>query len=69
MLAGFVLQARPAGENVGVKVTVPANPLSGAIVIVEVATAFARAETLVGLAEMLKSGDAPDWCSLQPVSE
>ncbi len=68
MLAGFMLQARPAGENVGVKATVPVNPLSGTVVIDEVATAFARAETLVGLAEMPKSGDALDWWSLHPVS-
>ena len=44
------MQARPAGETVDVRATVPVNPLTGATVIVEVAVAPARADTLVGLA-------------------
>ncbi len=55
MLVGLRVQARPAGETVEVKATVPVNPFTGATVIVEVAVAPARAPTLVGLAVTVKS--------------
>jgi hypothetical protein len=55
MLPGFRAQVRPAGETTEERATVPVKPLTGATVIVEVAVAPARAETLVGLAAMVKS--------------
>jgi len=39
-----------------VRATVPVNPFSGAIVMVDVAATPTVADTLVGLAEMVKSG-------------
>ena len=54
-LVGLKVQVRPAGEIVEVKATVPVKPPTGAIVIVEVAVAPARALTLVGLAVIVKS--------------
>ena len=57
-LVGLKVQVRPAGETVEVKATVPVNPFTGAIVIVEVAVAPASALTLVGLAVIVKSGCA-----------
>ncbi len=50
------LQDRLVELVVTAKVTVPVNPLSGAIVIVEVAATPAFAVTLAGLALMVKSG-------------
>ncbi len=55
MLVGLREQVKPAGETVEVKATVPVKPPSGATVMVEVAVAPARADTLVGLALTLKS--------------
>ena len=55
MLLGVRVQVRPAGETLEVRATVPVNPLRGATVIVDVAAAPARADTLVGLALTLKS--------------
>ena len=52
------MHARPAGETVEVRATVPVKPFRGATVIVEVAVAPARAVTLVGLAVTVKSGTA-----------
>jgi len=50
-LVGVRVQVRPpVGDTVAVSATVPVNPLTGAMVIVEVAVAPARAVTLVGLA-------------------
>ncbi len=50
------LQDRLVELVVTARLTVPVNPLSGAIVIVEVAATPAFAVTLVGLALMVKSG-------------
>ena len=50
------LQDRLVELVVTARLTVPVNPLSGAIVTVEVAATPAFAVTLVGLALMLKSG-------------
>ncbi len=47
-------QIRRESETVAVRRTVPVNPLSGAIVIVELAVAPANAATLVGLAVIEK---------------
>ena len=55
MLAGVRVQVSPAGLTDEVNATVPANPLTGATVTVEVAAALASAETLVGLAVTVKS--------------
>ena len=49
------VQVNPAGDTDDVNATVPAKPLSGATVIVDVAAAFARALALVGLAATVKS--------------
>jgi len=59
MLEGLRVHVRPAGDTAEVRVTVPVNPLSGATVIVEVPVAPALTVTLVGLAEIAKSGAAP----------
>lgn len=57
MVPGVNVHVRPvAGEMLVVSVTVPVNPLSGVIVIVEVAAVPTFALTLVGLAEIMKSG-------------
>jgi len=50
------LQDRLVELVVTARLTVPVNPLSGAIVIVEVAATPAFAVTLAGLALMVKSG-------------
>ncbi len=55
MLVGLSVHAKPAGETVEVKATVPVSPFTGATVIVEVAVVFARAVTLVGDAVSVKS--------------
>jgi hypothetical protein len=55
MLVLLSEHARPEGETEVVRVTVPVNPFSGLMVIVEVAVAPARADTLVGLVVTLKS--------------
>jgi hypothetical protein len=49
-LVGDRVHVNPAGETVEARATVPVNPFTGVTVIVEVAVALARAETLVGLA-------------------
>ena len=49
------MQVRPAGETVEVRATVPAKPLTGDTVIVEVADEPALAAILVGLAAIVKS--------------
>ncbi len=55
MLAGVRTQVTPAGETEGVRPTVPAKPLSGATVMVEVAPTPTLVATLVGTAAKLKS--------------
>jgi len=55
MLGGDRLQARPEGETVEDRLTVPVKPFTGATVMVEVVLEPAFVETLVGLAAMLKS--------------
>lgn len=56
MLAGVKVQVRPvAGEMDDVNATVPANPLTGATVIVEVPACVASAVTAVGAAVTVKS--------------
>lgn len=55
-LVGVRLQLRPvAGDVVAERATVPANPLNDVIDIVEVPLALAKADTLVGLAAIVKS--------------
>ena len=49
------MQDRPEGEVVEDRLTVPVKPFTGATVMVEVVLEPAFAETLVGLAAMLKS--------------
>jgi hypothetical protein len=44
------VHVNPAGETVEANVTVPVKPFNGVTVIVDVAAAPARADTLVGLA-------------------
>ncbi len=55
MLVGLREQVKPAGDTDEVSATVPVKPFTGATVMVEVAVAPARAETLVGLAVTVKS--------------
>jgi hypothetical protein len=55
-LAGFNEQDSPADEIESEMETMPVNPFSGETVTVDPAAAPARLETLVGVAEMLKSG-------------
>jgi len=55
MLAGVRVQVRPAGETEEVRATVPVNPLTGAIVIVEVAATPTFTLAVVGLAVTVKS--------------
>jgi hypothetical protein len=55
MLEGVRVQVRPAGETDEVSATVPANPLTGATVIVDVAAVLAVVVTAVGLAATVKS--------------
>ncbi len=54
-LVGLRLQARPAGETVTDRLTVPENPFTGVMVMVEVPVAPALMVTLVGLSVMVKS--------------
>jgi len=55
MLVGERAHVRPAGEICEVRATVPANPLTGATVIVEVPMVPAVVVTVVRLALMVKS--------------
>jgi len=56
MLVGFRLHVRPVPtDNEWVRSTIPVNPLSGAIVTVEVPVLPSATVTLVGLAEIPKS--------------
>ncbi len=48
------MQDSPAGEIVEVRATVPAKPLTGATVMVELNAAPANPETLVGLVTIVK---------------
>ena len=61
MVVGLRLQERLVELVVMVSVTVPVKPFSGDTVIVEMPVAPALAVTLVGLAEMEKSGAAVTW--------
>jgi len=57
MLVGVKLQVRPVlGEIELVRSTVPVSPFRGATVIVEVPELPSAKVTLVGLAEIVKSG-------------
>jgi len=59
MLVGDRVHVKPvAGVTEDVSATVPVNPLTGAIVIVDVAGAPATALMLVGLAVIVKSAAA-----------
>ena len=55
MLVGDRLQARPEGETVEDRLTVPPKPFTEVTVMVEVVLEPAFAEMPVGLAVMLKS--------------
>ena len=55
MLVGNRLHARPEGETVEDRLTVPVKPLTEVSVTVEVVLEPAFAEMLAGLAVMLKS--------------
>lgn len=56
MLCGLRVQARPVlGDGVAARPTVPANPFTAAIVMVEVPAMFTFTVTDVGLAEIVKS--------------
>jgi hypothetical protein len=61
MVVGLRLQERLVELVVTVRVTVPVKPFSGDAVIVELPVAPAFAVTLVGFAEMEKSGAAVTW--------
>ena len=54
-LGGRKLQARPAGETVEDRLTVPENALTGVMVTVDVPVAPALTVTLAGLAAIVKS--------------
>lgn len=58
MLVGVRVHVRPVGDAELVSVTVPVNPLTGAMVMVDVAATVAVVETEVGLAAMEKSAAA-----------
>jgi len=58
ILVGDRVHVRPAGDTDELRATVPVNPLTGAMVIVEVAAVPAVVVTEVGLAEIVKSGTA-----------
>src|SRR5260370_5380567 len=74
MLGGVRVQVSPAGDTELVSATVPVNPWTGAIVMVEVAAVPAVVVTAVGLAVTVKSftvtGTVVDWGSgpLVPVT-
>ena len=55
MLAGERVHVKPAGETAPVSATVPANPWTGATVIVEVPAVPTVVVTEVGLAATVKS--------------
>jgi len=56
MLVGLTEQVSPvAGETVVVRATVPVKPLTGAIVIVDIALTPGVVLTEVGLADIVKS--------------
>jgi len=55
MLVGERAHVRPAGETCEVRATVPANPLAGATLIVEVAIVPAGVVTVVKLELRVKS--------------
>jgi hypothetical protein len=61
MIVALRLQERLVELVVTVRVTVPVKPFSVAMVIVELPVAPALTVTLVGLAEMEKSGAAVTW--------
>jgi len=54
-LAGRVQVRPPVGDTVAVSATVPVNPLTGAMVIVDVPAWLTLTATLVGLATIVKS--------------
>jgi hypothetical protein len=55
-LVGVRVHVRaPVGDTAAVKATVPANPFTGAMVIVEVPAWLTLTATLVGLATIVKS--------------
>jgi hypothetical protein len=55
MLCGFTLAARP-GEELVVKETMPVNPFTAAMTIVDVPDVLGWIVMLVGLARIVKSG-------------
>ncbi len=55
MLVGDRVQVKPAGDTADVRATVPANPLTGATVTVDVPAMPALTVTLNGLADSVKS--------------
>jgi hypothetical protein len=55
MLVGVRARFNPAGDEDEVRATVPANPLSGEIVSVEVPAWPTAIDTVVGLALIVKS--------------
>jgi len=55
MLVGDRVQVKPAGDTADVRATVPANPLTGATVTVNVPAMPALTVTLNGLADSVKS--------------
>jgi hypothetical protein len=61
MIVALRLQERLVELVITVRVTVPVKPFSVAMVIVELPVAPALTVTLVGLAEMEKSGAAVTW--------
>ncbi len=58
MLAGFKLQESPVGEDEKDRATVPVNPLSGDVVIVDVPVDPAVRVAALGVAAIVKSGPA-----------
>jgi len=61
VLVGLTEQVSPvAGETVVVRATVPVKPLSGAIVIVDIALTPGVVFTVVGLADIWKSTTRTD---------
>jgi len=60
-LVGFNERLGPVGELIAASETLPANPLRLESVMVEVAEEPGVLVRLLGLADMLKSGEAVDW--------
>ena len=58
MLAGVTVQVRPPGETAEVRATVPVKPFTGETVMPDVSATFTFTVTVVGLAEIVKSGTA-----------